>query len=144
MATVHLHAAASPERIFAVASDPWRYPKWVIGARKVRGVDDDWPRPGSRFHHCFGLGPASVDDSTVLEEIEPNRKLVLRVRARPTGVGRVELDLRDDGAGGTDIEMTEHPLAGRSNRWDAKVRDALVGIRNRLSLRRLARLATAP
>lgn len=144
MATVHQHADAPPERVFAVASDPWRYPKWVIGAKKVRGVDADWPEPGSRFHHRFGLGPATVDDSTVLEEIEPNRRLVLRVRARPTGVGRVELNLDDDGRGGTDIEMVEYPLAGLPKRWDGKVLDAVVAARNVLSLRRLARLAARP
>jgi uncharacterized protein YndB with AHSA1/START domain len=141
MATVHLHADASPDDVFAVAADPWKYPKWVVGAKKVRAVDDDWPKPGSRFHHRFGVGPATVDDSTVLEAIEPGKRLVLRVRARPTGIGRVELKLRDDGAGGTDIEMTEYPLAGLPKRWDGKALDAVVAVRNLVSLRRLRRLA---
>lgn len=141
MATVHLHADAPPADVFAVAADPWRYPDWVIGAKKVRGVDDDWPKVGSRFHHRFGLGPATVEDSTVLEAIEPGRRLVLRVRARPTGIGRVELILHDDGVGGTDIELVEYPIAGLPKRWDGKALDVLVGIRNLLSLRRLRRLA---
>jgi uncharacterized protein YndB with AHSA1/START domain len=142
MATVHLHADAAPDDVFAVASNPWRYPDWVVGAKKVRGVDDDWPRPGSRFHHRFGLGPATVDDSTVLEAFEPPRRMVLRVRARPTGMGRVELKLNDDGTGGTDIEMTEYPLAGVPKRLDGKVLDAVVAVRNLVSLRRLRRLAS--
>lgn len=141
MATVHLHADTPPERVFAVVVDPWQYANWVVGAKKVRGVDPEWPRPGSRFHHRVGMGPATVDDSTVLEAIDPPRRLVLRVRARPLGVGRVELQFHDDGAGGTDIEMTEYPLGGVPGRWYGRLLDGMVAARNLVSLRRLRRLA---
>lgn len=140
MAVSTLHLDHPPEAVFAVLSDPWRYADRVVGAKCIRGVDDTWPAPGSRFHHRFGVGPFTLDDSTVLEEIEAPRHLVLRARARPTGVARVRFDLAGTADGGTDVEMEEHPVSGVARRIHNPVLDALVVVRNRRSLRRLADL----
>ena len=71
MATVTRYAAAPIERVFAVVSDPTTYPDWLVGAREIRSVDDDWPQPGSLFHHRVGLvGPLTVADSPEVLEVD--------------------------------------------------------------------------
>jgi uncharacterized protein YndB with AHSA1/START domain len=140
MAVTTLHLDQPPEAVFAVLADPWRYAEWVVGAKKVRDVDADWPRPGSRFHHRVGVGPLTIDDSTVVEEIEPPRRMVLRARARPAGVARVTIELTPAG-GGTDVRMTEVPIDGPSRWLDNPILEWLIDLRNRRSLGRLAELA---
>jgi hypothetical protein len=34
-----IDVAASPTDVFAVLDDPHAYPKWVVGARRIRDVD---------------------------------------------------------------------------------------------------------
>ena len=41
-----------PEAVFEVLDDPYAYPRWVVGARRIRSVDAGWPAVGSRFHHA--------------------------------------------------------------------------------------------
>jgi len=68
---------------------------------------------------------------------------VLRARACPTGVVRVELDLaaRD---GGTEVVMTEVPVEGPPALLHNPLQDWLIDRRNRETLRRLKRLAERP
>jgi hypothetical protein len=141
MAVTHRHVDASAEAIFAVLEDGWRYADWVVGAKHIRDVDASWPEPGSRFHHRFGVGFLAIDDSTVLEEIEAPRRVVLRARARPTGVARVTVELEPAGAG-TDVVLTEEPVSGVAKRLHNPVQDALIHLRNKKSLDRLAALVT--
>ena len=98
--------AVTPERVFAVLSDPESYADWVVGSHSIRDADPDWPAVGTRFHHRVGAGPLTVNDHTEVLEADPPRRLVLRARARPLGTAKVELVLepRD---GGTHVTMTE-------------------------------------
>jgi hypothetical protein len=48
--TVH----ASPAEIWDVLADGWLYPVWVVGASRMREVEDGWPAEGSRLHHSLG------------------------------------------------------------------------------------------
>jgi len=67
------------------------------------------------------------------------RRLVLRARARPTGVARVEFELagRD---GGTEVIQSERPIEGPPARLHNPVQDWLIDRRNREGLRRLKQL----
>ena len=143
MARTTAHLDAPPDAVFAVASDPWRFADWVVGAKCIRAVDSSWPEPGSRFHHRFGVGPFTIDDSTVLEELDPPHKLVLRARARPTGVARVTLELRPADGGGTDVVMDEAAVSGPAKWVQNPLTDVLVVARNKACLHRLGDLATA-
>ncbi|MCU1374372.1 MAG: hypothetical protein JWO68_1658 [Actinomycetia bacterium] len=142
MAVTTEHLDLHPEAVFAVLADPWRFADWVVGAKRIRAVDEAWPAAGSRFHHRFGVGPLTIDDSTVLEEIDPPQRIVLRARARPTGVARVTVELVATAEGGTDVTMTEVPISGLAARLHNPALDLLVALRNRCSLRRLASLAS--
>lgn len=83
MAHVSIELAAPPEAAFALLTDPWSYPRWLVGASAIRAVDGDWPAPGSRFHHRVGFGPLAVPDSSEVLAIEAPGLLRLAVRARP-------------------------------------------------------------
>jgi uncharacterized protein YndB with AHSA1/START domain len=109
LAVTTKHIDAAPADVFAALVEPRTYPRWLVGCKEIREVDDGWPRPGTRFHHRVGLiGPLTVDDSTKLLEIE-ERQLVMEVRARPLGRGQVTFTLRADGTG-TELTLEEHPI----------------------------------
>ena len=146
MARTSTRTDATPERVFKVLIDAEAYPRWVVGAKQVRAVDDGWPAPGTAFHHSVGAGPACVDDATTVVELDPPRRLVLRGRARPLGTMAIVLDVRRAGDE-TEITITEQPAAGPPT-WlrgpSAWAMDVLIHLRNIESLRRLRRLAEAP
>ena len=74
---------ASVDEVFAVLLDPTTYPRWLVGAEHIRGVDAGWPTPGSRFHHVVRFGPIRVADTTEVLDVENGAMLRLKVRARP-------------------------------------------------------------
>ena len=55
----------SPEKVWEVLADGWLYPVWVVGASRMREVDDHWPAEGAKLHHSVGTWPALLDDTTV-------------------------------------------------------------------------------
>ena len=140
MAGTTIHVSAPPERVFGILSDPFMYAQWVVGCKEVRRVDGEWPAPGATFHHSVSLGAFTVRDTTSVVETEPPHRLVLRARARPTGVARIELRLaaRD---GGAEVAIDELPVEGPPAVLHNPVQDWLIQRRNREGLRRLKRLA---
>ena len=46
--------SATPEQVWDVLADGWLYPVWVVGASRMREVEDAWPAPGSKLHHSVG------------------------------------------------------------------------------------------
>lgn len=133
--------SATPEEVFAVLADPSYYPRWVVGAKEIRGVEGRWPEPGSTFHHSIGLGPLTLADSTESVEVEPPLRLVLEARGRPLGRARVELTLRPVD-GGTEVTMDERASSPPLARLLNPVLDPFVHARNTESLRRLRNLVT--
>jgi uncharacterized protein YndB with AHSA1/START domain len=140
MARTTTRIAATPDRVFAVLADPWTYEDWVVGCKQIRDVDDGWPAPGATFHHSVGLGPLTVRDSTTVIESEPPQRIVLRARARPAGVARVDIDLAEAG-GGTEVAMREQPVSGPPALLHNPLQNRLIDRRNAESLRRLKQLA---
>jgi uncharacterized protein YndB with AHSA1/START domain len=133
---------ASPERVFAVLSDPDAYGHWVVGSDVVRDADETWPEVGSRFHHRVGVGPLKVNDHTEVVDMEPARRLKLHAKARPLGTAKVELDLERRG-GGTLVTMIEDAGDPLTRLLFNPLTHYLVRRRNDESLRRLEALATA-
>jgi Polyketide cyclase / dehydrase and lipid transport len=131
---------ASPDAVFAVLADPRSYAYWVVGSREIRDADMRWPALGSHFHHTVKLGPLSLKDHSLVEDVEPGRFLQLKVKGRPLGTARVRLEL--DGAdGGTRVTMTEDPADRFSRLMFTPLTHRLVHARNVRSLDRLAELA---
>jgi hypothetical protein len=142
MSVNRLIVDARPEDVFAVLMEAYAYPSWVIGAKRIRAVDPEWPAVGSRFHHAVGAPGVEIDDSSKLLEVEVDRRVVLEVRIRPIGVGIVEIDLAAGPQDGTtQVVMTERATRGPLRRWWSWPLDRATWVRNWLSLRLLARLS---
>src|SRR5687768_2776915 len=95
------HLECRPEDVFDVLADGWSFATWVVGAARIRDVDSDWPAVGSRIHHSVGVWPLLISDTTVVEQVDSPRLLQLRVKAWPTGEGRVVIRCEPDVEGGT-------------------------------------------
>ena len=117
-------------------SDGWLYPVWVVGAARMREVDDHWPQVGARLHHSFGLWPALIDDTSEVLESEPERLLLLRTRGWPMGEAEVRIRLRPVGAG-TEITLEEDAVRGPGVLVPQVLRTPLLAWRNTETLRRL-------
>lgn len=140
MTTVERIIEATPDKVWRVLADGWLYPLWVVGASRMRDVDDDWPELDARIHHSFGSWPALIDDTTSVLESSPRALLRLRARAWPTGVAEVTLRLLEDGAH-TRVVMEEDVVSGPGRLIPRPVRAAGLRWRNVESLRRLAFVA---
>src|SRR6185437_5569282 len=99
MAAVTRRIEASPEAVYAVLADGWRYSNWVVGTSHMRAVESHWPATGARLHHCSGIWPVVTRDETVVEESVPNQRLVLLAKGGVLGSARVVLELEQDGDG---------------------------------------------
>jgi uncharacterized protein YndB with AHSA1/START domain len=136
MAVCRTHIDAPPEAVFDVLTDAASYRIWVVGSKRIRGVDPDWPQVGSSFHHTVGWGPIEDDDTTEIVELDRPRRLVLKARVWPLGSAEVKLDLRP-AHGGTEVTITEEPIAGPAAKLNGWLEEAAIKARNWLSLRRL-------
>ena len=126
-----------PETVDAALSDPDTDPRWLVGAKRMLEVDDDFPQQGSGFVHEVGAGPVEVHDRTSVTGRVPGRELRMVVRARPLLVADVVFQL-EPVESGTHVTMTETPRgAYRALGW---LIEPLVRLRNERSMQRLARL----
>ena len=136
---------AGVDAVWAVLADGFRYAAWVVGAARVRAVDDGWPAAGTRIHHSVGTWPAMLDDVTTVLSSVPARELVMQARGWPAGEARVELELLPgEQAGGCRILMREDATHGPGRLIPGPLRQWAIAPRNAESLRRLAYLAERP
>ena len=140
MTVVSRDIDAPADAVFAVLADGWTYASWVVGASRIRQVEDRFPEPGARIHHSVGTWPMLIDDTTSVLACEPGRRLELQVRAWPAGEGYVGLTLHPHGET-TRVEMEEHAVSGPAALIPRPVQALTLKARNREALRRLAYLA---
>jgi NAD(P)-dependent dehydrogenase (short-subunit alcohol dehydrogenase family) len=136
-AVVKHRMAAPPRAVWAVLSDGWVYATWVVGASRVRAVDQSWPDDGSQVHHSFGLWPAVISDTTEVLHANPDHELVLKARGWPAGEAHIRVVLTPDGDG-TEVSIEEDAVAGPGSLMPQPARQVLIAPRNREALRRLA------
>ena len=137
MATITRRIQATPQQVWDVLADGWLYPLWVVGASRMREVDDHWPAVGARLHHSVGSWPLLVDDTTEVVEAVPGSRLVLEARAWPSGSAGVTLHLDAVGAE-TEVTIVEDAVAGPARLVPKPLRDAPLKWRNVEAMRRLA------
>lgn len=134
------HVARPRETVFSYIADPETYPEWLVGAQQIRHVDDDFTKPGSGFDHSVGIAPGiTVDDHTEVIDSQGERKLSLRVHARPFFEGEVSFELFDRGES-TEIVMREEAIG--LQRFLTPVLRPVLAARNKASLRQLANALT--
>jgi uncharacterized protein YndB with AHSA1/START domain len=137
MSTTTRTVSATPEQVWEVLSDGWLYPLFVVGASRMRDVDESWPAVGARLHHSVGTWPLLIDDTTEVLEVEEGRRLLLKARGWPAGEAHVDISLRPDGDA-TLVTMEEDATAGPGVLVPKPLRDAQLHWRNVEALRRLA------
>ena len=130
----------SPDDVFAVLADGWLFPTWVVGASRMRDVDEAWPAKGSKLHHSFGVWPLLIDDETTVLEWDPPRRMVIQPAGWPIGEARVTVEARPRGEGCV-VRITEEAVRGPGALVPAPIMDAALHVRNVETLRRLAFIA---
>ena len=129
--------SATPEQVWGVLADGWLYPVWVVGASRMRDVDDTWPQAGARLHHSVGTWPLLLDDVTESVECVPGSRLGLHAHAWPAGRAEVRISLQPVGAE-TEVVIEEQANAGPGALVPQIAQDPLLSWRNLETLRRLA------
>ncbi len=111
MASITQFIEASPAEVFAVLADGWTYSNWVVGTSHIRAVEPEWPAPGSRLHHAVGPWPMVARDHTVVEDVRPDKEIVLMASGSAMGAARVRITLEpaDDGCL---VTLSETPMSG--------------------------------
>lgn len=130
----------TPAAVFEVLGDGWLYPSWVVGASRMRDVDQSWPKPGSLLRHSVGVWPLLINDSTSVIEWEPPHRMVLRARGWPIGEAKVVLTV-DPLENGCLVRIFETAVRGPATLLPSVIERLLLGWRNRETLLRLAYLA---
>ena len=75
MSTTTRSVSATPEQVWEVLADGWLYPLFVVGASRMRDVDDSWPAVGAKLHHSVGTrspGPAVASSTIVTTVVSPS------------------------------------------------------------------------
>jgi uncharacterized protein YndB with AHSA1/START domain len=134
------HVEAPPSAVWEALSDGWLYPVWVVGAARMREVDDDWPAKGAQLYHSVGIWPALINDQTEVLESIPDQLLRLKARGWPAGEAEVTIRLRPSGSG-TDVEIEEDVAEGPGRLVPSPIRQPLLTWRNTETLRRLGYVA---
>jgi hypothetical protein len=130
---------ATPDQVWKVLCDGWLYPMWVVGATRMRDVDEGWPAVGTRLHHSVGSWPLMLDDTTEVLESRPGSMLRLEARAWPAGRADVVLRLQPQGQY-TEVTMEENATGGPGALVPKLLQDPLLKARNDEALQRLAYL----
>lgn len=136
MSTTTRTIAATPEQVWSVLADGWLYPLFVVGAARMRDVDETWPAVGAQLHHSVGAWPLMIDDTTEVLEVEEDQRILLLARGWPAGQAHVEFTLRPDGAS-TVVTITERATAGPGALIPAPIQDVQLHARNLETLQRL-------
>ena len=133
---------APTDAVWAVLADGWMYLTWVVGASRIRAVETQWPAPGSRVHHSFGIWPVLIDDHTEVLTCDPGRELLLKARGWPAGEAHVRIHLTPGGTpGSSTVSIVEDVTNGPGRLIPHRARQLFVTPRNTEALRRLALIA---
>jgi hypothetical protein len=140
MSTTRRLVKAGADEIWKVLSDGWLYPVFVVGATRMRDVDDHWPEAGAALHHSVGSWPVMLNDTTSVVESEAPTMLRLRARAWPGGEAEVVFRLLPRGPE-TEVVIEEDAVSGPGRLVPKPLRNPALASRNVETLRRLAFIA---
>jgi hypothetical protein len=141
MSTVTQVFQSPAPHIWRVIADGWLYSGWVVGASRIRAVDDQWPAIGSKLHHSVGAWPLLLNDSTSVTGLEAGRKLELLARGWPMGEAKVLITLEDLGGSQCRVSIAEDAIRGPGKLVPKALRNPLISVRNRETLKRLELMA---
>ncbi|ASN22220.1 SRPBCC family protein [Arthrobacter sp. YN] len=141
MSTVTQLFRSPAANVWEVIEDGWLYSGWVVGASRIRAVDDQWPQVGSKLHHSVGSWPFLIDDSSRVTAVEPGRKLEILAKGWPLGEARILITLEDLGGSQCRVSIAEDAVRGPGKLIPKALRDPVIAVRNRETLKRLELMA---
>ncbi|MDX3695838.1 SRPBCC family protein [Streptomyces europaeiscabiei] len=139
MAVRHRLIKVSPRAVWAVLADGSRYAEWVVGTSASEPVRGRWPEVDSAIEYEIRVGPLRLSNETVVRYCEEEAELGLEARAGVLGTARISIRLRPWGRYCLVI-ADEHPLQGVGGALHSVGMEALIQLRHRAMLARLARL----
>lgn len=139
MAVRHHLIHAAPREVWAVLCDASRYADWVVGTSESRVARGSWPELGSALEYTVRIGPWTASGTTVVRRVKAPDELELEVDSGPVGTARVAIEIRPWGEESLVI-MDEHPLRGLVGALHNAALDALIQLRHRDMLGRLAKV----
>ncbi|MGW3097072.1 SRPBCC family protein [Streptomyces sp. NPDC001102] len=139
MAVRHRLIKVAPEVVWDLLSDPGRYADWVVGTSDSRPVRGTWPQTGAAIRYQINLGPVVLSNETTVRFCDPVSRIELEAHAGILGTARIAIELRPWGEYCLVI-VDEHPLQGAGGKWHNFAFEALIHLRHRTMLARLARL----
>ncbi|WP_107440039.1 SRPBCC family protein [Streptomyces sp. 142MFCol3.1] len=142
MAVRHRLIKTAPETVWAVLSDAGRYADWVVGTAESHETRGQWPHVDSALGYEIRLGPVRVGNETVVRRCKEGSVLELEAKAGFLGTARIFVELRSWG-GHCLVIVDEHPLQGAGGALHNMGVEALIQIRHRAMLARLARVCEA-
>lgn len=137
MAVRHRLIHAAPHQVWDVLSDPALYADWVVGTSDSRPARGAWPELGSALEYTVRIGPWTGSGTTVVRRVDAPAELELEVDSGSVGTARVAIEIRPWGEESLVI-VDEHPLRGMGGALHNAAFDALIQLRHRDMLRRLA------
>ncbi|MFE9466815.1 SRPBCC family protein [Streptomyces virginiae] len=137
MAIRHRLIHAAPHEVWAVLADGSRYSDWVVGTSDSRVAHGLWPELGAALEYTVSLGPWTASGTTVVRRVSAPDELELEVDSGPVGTARVAIEVRSWGSESLVI-VDEHPLRGVGGALHNAALDALIQLRHRSMLKRLA------
>ncbi|MCX4446321.1 SRPBCC family protein [Streptomyces sp. NPDC087866] len=144
MAVRHRLVEAAVADVWRVLADPSRYSDWVVGTSDSRPRNGSWPEVGSSLTYALGIGRWSVQGRTVVRRCEAPHVLELEADSGWIGTARIALEIRQWGDDAL-VTLDEHPLRGPAGKLHNTVVDALIQLRHRSVLARLAQtVETSP
>ncbi|WP_405557547.1 SRPBCC family protein [Streptomyces sp. NBC_01171] len=127
-----------PAAVWKILKRPSSYADWVVGTHESAPREGRWPELGSSLTYTIKVGPKQFEGWTVVRRYEPPRYLELEAHA-PFGTARIAIDVREWGDESLVI-VDEHPLRGLGGKLHNVALDAVIQLRHRDMLARLARV----
>ncbi|MFB7992377.1 SRPBCC family protein [Streptomyces sp. NPDC056002] len=139
MAVRHRLIKVTPQTVWSVLEDGSRYAEWVVGTSAAEPVRGQWPQVDSAISYEVRMGPLRLTNETVVRQCEEGSALGLEARAGALGTARIAIELRPWGRNCLVI-VDEHPLQGVGGLLHNVAVEALIQLRHRAMLARLARV----
>ncbi|MET9508758.1 SRPBCC family protein [Streptomyces flavidovirens] len=139
MAVRHQLIRTSPEAVWEVLADGSRYSDWVVGTSDSRPGKGHWPEVGATIDYTVCVGPWTLTGQTIVRRAAPPHELELEVDSGPLGTARIAIEVRPWGEDALVI-LDEHPLRGVGGALHNAALDAVLQLRHRSMLGRLAKV----
>ncbi|MER6345930.1 SRPBCC family protein [Streptomyces sp. NPDC001595] len=142
MAVRHCLIKTDPRVVWGVLADGTRYGDWVVGTESSHPVRGRWPEEGSAIGYEVRLGPVALENETVVRRCVEGTVLELEAKAGWLGTARIAIEVRPWGEHCL-VLVDEHPLQGTGGRLHNMATEAVIQLRHRAMLPRLARVCEA-